>query len=123
MKIGKVAIDRSIEVDPTQFHELHDGGIRKELGNRPYTINGVRSGGNFLLRVRQAETLSPDNLLIIHQRDRNGRQGLIFHLLRNRLRQRRSDVNIRGSDLNIDLCAQGGAEQTAKRWNEKAYSQ
>ena len=123
MKIGKVALDGSVEVDSTPLHKLHDGGIREELGNGPHPINGVGGGGNSLLRVGHAETLSPDHLPVIHDRDGNRRQGLIFHLLLNRLRERRCHAGIRRSGWDIDLRAQGGADQTAEQWNKKACSQ
>ena len=86
LKIGQVLLDRSVQVEFTTLHKLHNADVREELGNGANAVDCLGAGGDFFVRVGIAEPLRPNNLLIIDQGDRKCRKLLVLHLMLNEFR-------------------------------------
>jgi hypothetical protein len=73
VKIGKVASDRGVKVESALLDQLHDGHVREQLGNRANPVDRVGRGRNLGLEIGEAKAFCPDDFLVVHQGNREGR--------------------------------------------------
>ncbi len=78
LEVRQDARDRGVEVEGAALDELHHGQVGEQLRHRADAVNGVGRGRRLGLRVGEAVAARPDDLLIVHQRDRQGGQSLGF---------------------------------------------
>ena len=76
LEIGQILRDRRVEIELALLDELHDGEIGEQLRDGADAINGVGRGRLLRLRIGEAEAPRPDDGLIVHQGDGQGRQPL-----------------------------------------------
>ncbi len=117
VEVGEVAGDRNVEVDLPLLHELHDRDVGEELGDAPHAIDGLRGGAHAVVGMREAEALRPYDLLVVHQRDRDGGKVLAPHLVLDEGRElrghrlvaggRRGALRTRGRRRRHDDCEGG----------------
>ena len=80
MKVRQISRHGRVEVDLALLDELHYRDIGEELRHRADAIHGLRSRAAPRRRIDDAESLRPDHLLVVDERDRDDRQSLRPHL-------------------------------------------
>src|SRR5262245_52455484 len=110
LEIGHVFGDRRVEIELACFPQLHDGYIGEQLRHAADAVHGLRRGRSFLLWISKAESLGPNDGLIIDQRDRNRRKALGFEFLLRELFDEGDSggVFVGGSDGWLSMCGTGG---------------
>jgi hypothetical protein len=82
LEVGNVLRHRRIEVELPVFDELHDRDVGEQLRHRPDAVDGLGGRRNRPRAVLESEPGRPHHLLVVHERDREGRELLVRDLLR-----------------------------------------
>ena len=79
----EIGLKGLIKVDSVLFRQLERGGNREELGDGTGRVDGFRFGRDPVTHIGITKTLSPDDLLVIHNGDAQSLNVVPLHLLLN----------------------------------------
>ena len=88
VKPRQVPLDRSVELNVSPLRQLHDPDRRNQLGDRSHAVDRLSRRRRTVVEPGESETGSPDDVLIVHQGNRQGGKALVGHLVSNERLQR-----------------------------------
>ena len=110
VKIRQIFGDRFIEIEDSLLDQLHHREVGKQLGHGADAVNGRGGGWDLGLRVAEAESRRPDDLLIVHQGDRKGGQLLLLHFAADKCVDRLDGRDVFRRRIDPLLCDGGGRQ-------------
>src|SRR5690606_36922769 len=93
-EILEPAPDPRVEVQHAPLDELHHPDGREELRDRADAVHRLRGRGDAVRRARVAEPARPHDLLVVHERDPDGGQPLVPHLVVDEAPERGGDSGV-----------------------------